>query len=47
MPVVLPVVISYGFRDEHGFAAVTLAGGALSGEMGWDAFSGKFALARA
>ena len=42
-----PAATSYGFRGEHGFAAVTLAAGALSAEIDGETFSGEFALAQA
>ncbi len=42
-----PEAMSYGFWGEHGFAAVTLAAGTLSGEIDGDAFSGDFELATA
>ncbi len=42
-----PEAMSYGFWGEHGFAAVTLAAGALSGDIDGDAFSGEFSLATA
>ncbi len=42
-----PAAMSYGFWGEHGFAAVTLAAGPLSGDIDGDAFGGNFSLATA
>ena len=42
-----PEATSYGFWGEHGFAAVTLASGALSGQVDGEPIGGDFALATA
>ena len=42
-----PEAKSYGFWGEHGFAAVTLAAGVLSGAIDGEAFRGRFSLATA
>ena len=42
-----PSILSYGFWGEHGFAALELGSGPLSGEVDGTAISGNFTLARA
>ncbi len=42
-----PSIRSWGFWGEHGFAALELGSGPLSGEVDGTAFSGDFSLARA
>ena len=42
-----PEAMSYGFWGEHGFAAVTLAKGPLTGTIDGDTFSGEFSLVTA
>ena len=42
-----PTILSYGFWGEHGFAALELGSGPLSGEVDGTAVEGEFTLARA
>ena len=42
-----PSIRSYGFWGEHGFAALEIGSGRLSGEVDGTAFTGDFTLARA